>query len=75
MLFSSSFARRLLITFLVTAIFGWYCQELLWLELQTPKPAETETSIQPYLDRVVDQLTEFLDNGMKFIVLEQRKHQ
>lgn len=32
--------------------------------------AETE-SIQPYLDRVIEQVTEFrLDNGMKFIVLE-----
>ncbi|NET02275.1 MAG: insulinase family protein [Sphaerospermopsis sp. SIO1G1] len=32
------------------------------------------TSIQPYLDRVIQKLTEFrLDNGLKFIVLE--KHQ
>lgn len=32
------------------------------------------TSIQPYLDRVTDAITEFtLDNGMKFIVLEQHE--
>ncbi|MFK0731004.1 MAG: M16 family metallopeptidase, partial [Gloeotrichia echinulata HAB0833] len=36
---------------------------------QTP-----QTSIQPYLDRVIKQLTEFrLDNGMKFIVLERHQ--
>jgi predicted Zn-dependent peptidase len=32
------------------------------------------TSIQPYLDRVIDRVTEFtLDNGLKFIVLEDHK--
>jgi predicted Zn-dependent peptidase len=32
------------------------------------------SSIQPYLDRVVDRVTEFkLDNGMKFIVLENHE--
>lgn len=32
------------------------------------------TSIQPYLDRVAQQVTEFtLDNGMKFIVLERHQ--
>ncbi|MEA5582112.1 pitrilysin family protein [Nodularia harveyana UHCC-0300] len=40
---------------------------------QRQKPAET-SSIQPYLDRVIAQLTEFrLDNGMKFIVLERHQ--
>ncbi|GAA6619440.1 M16 family metallopeptidase [Scytonema sp. NUACC26] len=39
---------------------------------QTPKTAQT--SIQPYLNRVIKQLTEFrLDNGMKFIVLERHQ--
>ncbi|WP_430794661.1 insulinase family protein [Trichormus azollae] len=34
----------------------------------------TQTSIQPYLDQVVKQLTEFrLDNGLKFIVLERHQ--
>lgn len=38
----------------------------------TPKPATT--SIQPYLDRVVKNLTEFrLSNGMKFIVLQRKE--
>lgn len=36
-------------------------------------PVPTE-SIQPYLDRVIQQVTEFkLDNGLKFIVLERHK--
>ncbi len=34
----------------------------------------TSTSIQPYLDRVIQNMTEFrLDNGMKFIVLENHE--
>ncbi|EKQ69288.1 putative Zn-dependent peptidase [Leptolyngbyaceae cyanobacterium JSC-12] len=37
---------------------------------QSPNP----TSIQPYLDNVIQNITEFrLENGMKFIVLERRK--
>ncbi|MEA5616788.1 pitrilysin family protein [Cronbergia sp. UHCC 0137] len=33
-----------------------------------------QNSIQPYLDRVIQELTEFsLDNGMKFIVLERHQ--
>ncbi len=36
--------------------------------------AETASSIQPYLDRVAEAVTEFtLPNGMKFIVLEQHE--
>lgn len=39
--------------------------------LQTPP---VQSSIQPYLDRVIKQLTEFrLDNGLKFIVLERHQ--
>ncbi|MEM9090498.1 MAG: pitrilysin family protein [Cyanobacteria bacterium P01_F01_bin.53] len=35
---------------------------------------QSENSIQPYLDRVAESVTEFtLDNGMKFIVLEQHE--
>ncbi|MEA5578150.1 pitrilysin family protein [Anabaena sp. UHCC 0451] len=34
----------------------------------------SQTSIQPYLDRVIKELTEFrLDNGLKFIVLERHQ--
>ncbi|MBD2240753.1 insulinase family protein [Aulosira sp. FACHB-113] len=37
-------------------------------------PSKTPSSIQPYLDRVIKQLTEFrLDNGLKFIVLERHQ--
>ena len=36
--------------------------------------SDSSTSIQPYLDRVANQVTEFtLDNGMKFIVLERHQ--
>ncbi|QLE56335.1 pitrilysin family protein [Nostoc sp. TCL26-01] len=39
-----------------------------------PSQTSTQTSIQPYLDRVIKQLTEFrLDNGMKFLVLERHQ--
>lgn len=87
MLFSVNFApRRLLIAFLVTAMFSWMLPGIALARTAPPKPTETSaniaketsalaaTSIQPYLDRVVDQLTEFrLDNGMKFIVLERHE--
>lgn len=39
---------------------------------KTDTPLNQENSIQPYLQRVIKNLTEFrLDNGMKFIVLER----
>ncbi|MBD2091674.1 insulinase family protein [Microcoleus sp. FACHB-1515] len=39
-----------------------------------PLSAFAQPNIQPYLDRVVDRVTEFtLDNGMKFIVLERHQ--
>jgi predicted Zn-dependent peptidase len=42
------------------------------VQLRRPRPQPT--SIQPYLDRVINQLTEFrLENGMKFIVLERHQ--
>jgi predicted Zn-dependent peptidase len=66
-------SRRLLIAFLLTAVFSWgLLPEIALARTAAPKPAET--SIQPYLDRVIDNLTEFrLDNGMKFIVLERHE--
>ena len=37
-------------------------------------PVRPQSSIRPYLDRVMDEVSEFrLDNGMKFIVLERNK--
>jgi len=41
---------------------------------RTEIPATPSESIQPYLDRVIQQVTEFrLDNGIKFIVLERHQ--
>ncbi|OCR01223.1 peptidase M16 [Oscillatoriales cyanobacterium USR001] len=43
-------------------------------DLMPAKAGKSEFSIQPYLDRVIKQVTEFrLENGMKFIVLERPK--
>ncbi len=66
--FSAVF-HRLLTTALAIMIFclGVTPQAAIALE-------PTQTSIQPYLDQVVKQLTEFrLDNGLKFIVLERHQ--
>lgn len=42
--------------------------------LAAPQAAQQQSSVQPYLDRVVKQITEFtLDNGLKFIVLENHE--
>ncbi|MFN6475507.1 pitrilysin family protein [Nostoc sp. DedQUE07] len=75
--------RRLFIIFLTLIIFSWgLLPEVALAQTQTaPPPQETKTptppvesSIQPYLDRVIKQLTEFrLDNGLKFIVLERHQ--
>lgn len=59
--------RQAISTFLATLI-------LWWGMLPNTALAETASSIQPYLDRVIQQVTEFrLDNGMKFIVLERHQ--
>ncbi|MDZ7967823.1 MAG: pitrilysin family protein [Nostoc sp. DedSLP03] len=75
--------RRLFIIFLTLIIFSWgLLPEVALAQTQTaPPPQETKTptppvesSIQPYLDRVIKQLTEFrLDNGLKFLVLERHQ--
>ncbi|MBD2179617.1 insulinase family protein [Planktothrix sp. FACHB-1355] len=62
------------------AIATFLCVGMLWLGLW-PQAALARThnivaaaSIQPYLDRVMQRVTEFrLDNGMKFIVLERHQ--
>ncbi|MBW4559496.1 MAG: insulinase family protein [Trichormus sp. ATA11-4-KO1] len=78
--------RRLLPILMATIILWWgLTPEVALAQTQTappqrtlrpgkiPTPAE-QSSIQPYLDRVIEQLTEFrLDNGMKFIVLERHQ--
>lgn len=62
---------RLLVMFLVVLGLTWGLLPGIALARTQPPP---ETSIQPYLQRVIDQLTEFrLDNGMKFIVLERHQ--
>ncbi len=66
----SATLRRWLTMLMVLVILSWGLVPQVALA-QTPI---TQTSIQPYLDRVIKQLTEFrLDNGMKFIVLEHHQ--
>lgn len=44
------------------------------IALTPAPPAATKSTIQPYVDQVVKQITEFrLENGLKFIVLERHK--
>ncbi|MEW5858309.1 MAG: pitrilysin family protein [Cyanobacteriota bacterium] len=70
---------RSLLAFLLALLLGWGMQPNVALaRTQTPekadvKPATTQ-SIQPYLDRVIERVTEFrLENGLKFIVLERHQ--
>lgn len=82
---SRNFTRRLLTTLLVVIVAWWgLVPQTALAQTQTLPPAETtlqlsrtptdQSSIQPYLDRVIKQLTEFrLSNGMKFIVLERHQ--
>ncbi|MEH1891261.1 MAG: pitrilysin family protein [Nostoc sp.] len=74
--------RRLFVTLLALIVLWWgLLPEIALAQTQTvlPQAAKTQTppiqsSIQPYLDRVIKQLTEFrLDNGLKFIVLERHQ--
>ncbi|MBL1202516.1 MAG: insulinase family protein [Nostoc sp. GBBB01] len=64
--------RRLFVALLASMVFCWGLHPGVALaQTQTISPA---SSIQPYLDRVIKELTEFrLDNGLKFIVLERHK--
>ncbi|MBH8556070.1 insulinase family protein [Nostocaceae cyanobacterium CENA357] len=69
----------------LTALVIFWCgitPEVSLAQTQTAPPAQRTTtptlaepsSIQPYLDRVIKELTEFrLENGMKFIVLERHQ--
>ena len=62
-------------TLLLVAAIAWFG---LPAEIATARghdlAPKTPTLIQPYLDRVANQVTEFtLDNGMKFIVLERHQ--
>ncbi len=56
---------------IISLVFGLQTPALALLDSGTPNPA---SSIQPYLDRVKSKVTEFqLENGIKFIVLEQHQ--
>ncbi|MBD2740543.1 pitrilysin family protein [Coleofasciculus sp. FACHB-1120] len=70
---------RSLLAFLLALLLGWGMQPNValartqTLEKAEVKPATTQ-SIQPYLDRVIQRVTEFrLENGLKFIVLERHQ--
>lgn len=71
-----NFLRRLF-ALLLAFIFCWELLPGVTLAQTAPNSPTTQSnqfSIQPYLDRVVENLTEFkLDNGMKFIVLRRPK--
>ena len=63
-----SFKRRWLTSILAAFLF-WNCLGL--ATLAAPQENSPSSSIEPYLNRVKEQITEFtLDNGLKFIVLE-----
>jgi len=63
---------KLVASLLLVVFCSWILiPEIAVARTQTTK---TSTSIKPYLDRVIRNLTEFrLDNGMKFIVLENHQ--
>ena len=62
---------KVLIIGVSIALLNW---SLLALPAQARSEIPASESIQPYLDRVIDRVQEFkLENGMKFIVLEDRK--
>ncbi|MBH8574011.1 insulinase family protein [Nostocaceae cyanobacterium CENA369] len=74
----SMILRRLLAMLTALIIFWWgLIPEVALAQTQTAPPLQrpqAPSSIQPYLDRTMKQLTEFrLENGMKFIVLERHQ--
>nr|WP_229638436.1 pitrilysin family protein [Waterburya agarophytonicola] len=63
------FAKMRWLTIVLVACLFWNFSSL--VALAAPQDSQAKSSIQPYLDRVQEQITEFtLDNGLKFIVLE-----
>ena len=65
--------RKVLVGFLVLTIFYWGLFPGVALA-RSATPSGQQSSIQPYLQQVIKNLTEFrLENGMKFIVLERHK--
>ncbi len=66
-------SRAVIVAFLAAAVLTWgICPPVALARTETP--AATSESIQPYLDKVIERVSEFrLDNGMKFIVLERHQ--
>lgn len=64
--------RRAIVMIVCVAWMAWgMLPGTAWARSETPTQQE---SIQPYLDRVIQRVTEFrLDNGIKFIVLERHQ--
>jgi predicted Zn-dependent peptidase len=63
--------RRAMVTFLAVVLLGWGIQPGVALARTETIPSE---SIGPYLNRVIQKVTEFrLENGIKFIVLERHQ--
>ncbi|MGB5961835.1 MAG: pitrilysin family protein [Coleofasciculaceae cyanobacterium] len=64
---------QLVVTSILATVLAWGLVPVASADTQTPvKP--TTGSIQPYLDKVIERVSEFrLDNGIKFIVLERHK--
>lgn len=66
-----SWLRTRWMTLMAIALLCWNCFGLAVLAAPPDKP---QSSIQPYLNRFMKQITEFtLDNGLKFIVLENHE--
>jgi predicted Zn-dependent peptidase len=63
---------RNLLSWLIISLFCWgLFSPLAEAKIEQSQPSQ---SIQPYLDRVMDKVTEFtLDNGIKFIILENHQ--
>ena len=59
------------LTIMAIAILWWNCFSL---SVFAAPQTQQQSSIQPYINRVIGQITEFtLDNGLKFIVLENHE--
>ena len=66
--------RQFILTFLTIIFLSWGLFPGVAVARTQPPTPTPQTSIQPYLDRVIKNLTEFrLDNGLKFIVLERHQ--
>ena len=64
--------RSAIVLFLTVVLLGWGIPAA--PADARPNNAEFAASIQPYLDRAIEKVTEFqLDNGLKFIVLERHQ--